>query len=202
MQEEIEKLQEALRDRLPEKRFWHTVGVRYTAEALAMRYGVSIDKAALAGVLHDCAKYMHGEKMLAKCHKYNISVTDIERQNPQLLHAKLGVYYAKYRYGVEEEEILSAIRWHTTGRAEMAVLEKIVFLADYIEPHRKQIDGLEQIRKVAFVDLDQAVYLTLKNTVDYLKEQTEEKRNLKVFDPSTQAAYEYYRKQQLKEEKV
>lgn len=195
MQEEIEQMQERLRGKLPEKRFLHTVGVRYTAELLAMRYDVDINRAGMAGVLHDCAKYMTGKKMLEKCQKHHIKVTDIERENLQLLHAKLGAYFAEHKYGVTDTEILSAIRWHTTGKAEMTTLEQIIFLADYIEPHRRMIPGLTEIRRQAFVDLEDAVYMTLKNTVEYLESQSEEK-NAKLFDPETQAAYQYYARRQ------
>lgn len=191
MQEEMEQLQVQMQDLLPKKRFWHTVGVRYTAEALAMRYDVDIDQAGIAGVLHDCAKYMTGEKMYEKCLKYQIAVTEVEKNNPELLHAKLGAYFAEHKYGIKEPGILSAIRWHTTGKEDMSPLEQIVFLADYIEPHRKRIPGLEEIRRMAFVDLEEAVYLTMKNTVSYLEGQAE-KTGKKLFDPATQAAYRYY----------
>ncbi len=191
MQKEIENLQDQLRERLPEKRFWHTVGVRYTAEALAMRYGIDLNQAGIAGVLHDCAKYMSGEQMYEKCQKYQIAVTQVEKMNPELLHAKLGKYYAEHRYGIQDTEILSAIRWHTTGKEDMTILEQVIFLADYIEPHRKQIPGLDEIRKMAFVDLEEAVYLTMKNTVSYLEGQAK-KTKVKLFDPATQAAYRYY----------
>lgn len=192
MQEMIEQLQEKLKDKLPEKRYLHTVGVRYTAEALAMRYGVSLEQAGTAGVLHDCAKYLSGDKMLERCRKFHIPISESEEKNPSLLHAKLGVYYARNRYYIEDKDVLSAIRWHTTGKEDMTTLEKIVFLADYIEPHRKVIPGLDQIRRIAFLDLDQAVYLTLKGTIDYLQEKSADQINPKVFDPKTMEAFEYY----------
>lgn len=191
MQEAIEKLQKRIQEKLPKERFLHTVGVRYTAEALAMRYGVNIDQAGIAGVLHDCAKYMSGEKMLEKCRKHQIEITKIEKKNPQLLHAKLGEYFAKHKYGIHDPEILSAIRWHTTGKEDMSQLEQIIFLADYIEPHRKPVPDLDKIRKMAFINLEEAVYLTLKNTVSYLEQQSQ-KSGVKLFDPMTQAAYHYY----------
>lgn len=191
MQEEIEKVQERLRDKLPEKRFLHTVGVRYMAESLAMRYDVDMNRAGMAGVLHDCAKYMPGKKMLEKCQKHHIKVSEVERENLQLLHAKLGVYFAEHKYGITDPEILSAIRWHTTGKAGMTTLEQIIFLADYIEPHRRMIPGLTEVRRQAFVNLEDAVYMTLKNTVEYLESQSEGK-DAKLFDPETQAAYRYY----------
>ena len=191
MQEEIESIQEKLQEKLSPKLFRHIVGVRYTAEALAMCHGVSMEQAGTAGVLHDCAKYMTGEKMAKKCQKYQMVISPSEEKNPMLLHAKLGAYLAEHKYGVTDPEVLSAIRWHTTGKEDMTVLEQIVFLADYMEPHRKMIPGLDQVRRMAFQDLEEAVYLTLRNTVSYLEEQAEKsgKRN---FDPTTQAAYRYY----------
>ena len=191
MQEEIEAIQEKLQKKVSPKLFRHIVGVRYTAEALAMRYDVSMEQAGTAGVLHDCAKYMTGEKMYEKCQKHQIAISSSEEKNPMLLHAKLGAYLAEHKYGVQDPEVLSAIRWHTTGKENMTVLEQIVFLADYIEPHRKIIPGLDQVRRMAFQDLEKAVYLTLKNTVSYLEEQSV-KTGKKNFDPTTQAAYHYY----------
>lgn len=191
MQEEIEKIQDRLQEKISPKLFRHVVGVRYTAEALAMRYGISMDQAGIAGVLHDCAKYMTGEKMYKKCQKYQIDISPSEEKNPMLLHAKLGAYLAEHKYGVQDPEVFSAIRWHTTGKEDMSVLEQIIFLADYIEPHRKMIPGLEQVRQTAFVDLEEAVYMTLRNTVAYLEEQSG-KTGKKSFDPTTLAAYRYY----------
>lgn len=193
MQEEIEEIQEKLQKKISPKLFRHIVGVRYTAEALAMRYDVSMDQAGTAGVLHDCAKYLSGEKMYQKCQKHQIAISPSEEKNPMLLHAKLGAYLAEHRYGVQDPEVLSAIRWHTTGKEDMSVLEQIVFLADYIEPHRKMIPGLDQVRRMAFQNLEEAVYLTLNNTVSYLEEQAVI-TGKKKFDPTTQAAYQYYAK--------
>lgn len=192
MQEEIEQLQKKIKERLPENRYIHTIGVRYTAAALAMRYGVDLEKASLAGVLHDCAKYCSGDKMLEKAQKYQISIKEEERLNPQLLHAKLGVYYAEKRYGITDEEILSAIRYHTTGKKQMTRLEQIIFLADYIEPHRKEIPGLQEVRKMAFVDIDCAVCMTLEHTLSYLESQTRQSESTKAMDPNTMEAYQYY----------
>ena len=108
-------------------------------------------------------------------------------------YRKTGVYYAKHRYEIDDEQILAAIRWHTTGRPEMTLLEKIVFLADYIEPNRKLIPGLTQVRQIAFCDIDKAVCMTLENTVSYLKGSS---RGMKCFDPNTKQAYEYYKQYQ------
>ena len=169
------------------KRFTHTLGVEYTAAALAMRYGEDLEKAQLAGLLHDCAKCMDNDKLLAVCEKHHISITEVERRNPYLLHAKVGSYLAKKEYKVEDLEILNAILYHTTGHPGMTLLEKIIFTADYIEPGRKQAPNLTEIRKMAFTDLDKAVKKILEDTLDYLKSGEGE------MDPMTEETYQYYK---------
>lgn len=192
-QKEIEKLQEKVRDRMTEKRFLHTVGVRYTACMLAMKYNVDLDRASIAGVLHDCAKCLSDERMLKECSDAHIPVSELEARNPHLLHGKLGAYYAQTRYDIEDEEILSAIRCHTIGKPNMTTLEEILFVADYIEPHRKPLTILPQIRQTAFTDLREAVYLIMKATLDYLTEVTTDgKGRLREIDPGTREAFAYY----------
>lgn len=187
--DEMIKIQEELEKILKKKRYQHTLGVRYTAQAMAMCLGEDIQKAGYAGLLHDCAKYMSDSDMQKECKKNRIRVSDAEKRQPSLLHAKLGACYAHKRYGIEDQQIINAIRWHTTGKAEMSTLEKIIFIADYIEPNRKMLPGMEQIRKAAFCDLDQAMYLILKNTIAYLKETQDEDK----IDTNSMQAYEYYR---------
>lgn len=189
--ETIEEIQEKLKCLLKPKRYQHTIGVRYTAQAMAMRFGLDIKKAGLAGVLHDCAKYMPDEQILKKCEKHSIVCSDVEREQPHLLHAKLGAFYAQEEYGVKEKEVVSAIRWHTTGKPAMTDFEKIIFIADYIEPNRKVLPNMEKIRKMSFVDLDEAMYLILENTLTYLR--GERMGSKKPIDPYTEEAYEYYR---------
>ena len=181
------ELQDAMRKVLMPKRYLHSLGVQYTCASLAMRYECDIMKAQVAGILHDVAKCYDGAEQLRRCEKYNISISDVERDQPYLLHAKLGAYYAKSKYGIKDEEILQAITYHTTGRPAMTELEKIVFLSDYMEPSRKNIPGLTEIRKLAFENLDLAVYTTLHNTLNYLKS------NGQIIDNTTNEAYEYYR---------
>lgn len=182
-----EKLQKELRRELDDERYMHTLGVAYTASCLAMRYGESTDRAFLAGLLHDCAKSknMDHKKMLSLCEKHDIPVTQYEKDNPVLLHAKLGSLFAKEKYGVTDKEILSAIRWHTTGHAEMTALEKIIYIADYIEPNRKKQPHLGEVRELCFRDLDDGLRRILHDTLFYLKEK-------KTVDPQTQETYEYY----------
>ena len=168
-------------------RYWHTIGVAETSACLAMRYGVDMQKAFTAGLLHDCAKCMGNDKLLSACEKHHIPVTDVERRNPYLLHAKVGSYLAKEEYKVEDPEILSAILYHTTGHPNMTLLEKIIFTADYIEPGRKQAPNLKIIRQMAFIDLDAAVKKILEDTLDYLRSGDGE------MDPMTEETYQYYK---------
>ena len=116
-------------------RYEHTLGVSYTCQALAMRYGYDLDKAELAG----------------------------------LLHAKLGAYMAREKYGVEDPEILQAIECHTTGRCGMTLLDKILYAADYIEPRRYKAGNLPEMRKLAFLDLDEACLAIMESTLTYLR---------------------------------
>lgn len=168
------------------KRFEHTLGVCYTAGCLAMVHGVDVKTAQVAGMLHDCAKCMSDKKRLDICEKVGLEVTEIEHENPFLLHGKVGAYLAEARYGYEDPDILNAVRYHTTGRPQMSTLEKIIFIADYIEPGRKQAPNLDKIRPVAFVDLEKALCMILEDTLTYLKESGRE------IDPATDRTYQYY----------
>lgn len=158
----------------------------YTAAALAMAHEYDMEQAQMAGLLHDCAKCIPNKKKLKICRKQNIRISSVEQANPFLLHAKLGAYIAEKKYQVEDEEILSAIRWHTTGKEAMSDLEKIVYIADYIEPGRNKAPRLPWIRRVAFEDLDEGMYYILKDSLSYLG------KGSKVLDPMTQKAFDYY----------
>lgn len=187
MKSDLKKIRKAMEKTLDPKRYEHTLGVEYTAAALAMRYDVSIADARLAGLLHDCAKCMSDKKRLSICEKHNICMNEVERRNPFLLHPKVGSYLAMKEYGVKNPDVINAILNHTTGRPEMSPLEKIVFIADYIEPGRKQAPNLAEIRRLAFQDLDQALLKILEDTLAYLQEGSGE------MDPMTQKTYEYYK---------
>ena len=190
MNAQIEEIQIQMEKRLPRKRFLHTQGVAYIATCLAMRYGEDVEKAMLAGLLHDNAKYIGDELTISECEKYQIEITPIERESVYLLHGKLGAYYAKETYGVVDEDVLNAIRFHTTGRPKMTFLEKAIFVADYIEPRRIQPTqpSLDVIRNTAFENLDLAVYYELENTLSYLKS-----KNASI-DPASITTYDYYKK--------
>lgn len=186
----IKKIRKAMEKAQDAKRYEHTLGVAYTAAALAMRYGESLKNAEMAGLLHDCAKCLSDEKRLSICEKHNISMNEIEKKNPFLLHAKVGSYLAMKEYHIEDPDIINAILNHTTGRPGMSLLEKIIFVADYIEPNRKQAPNLTEVRRMAFEDLDQALIRILGDTIEYLESTGG------PFDPMTRKTYEYYCQQE------
>lgn len=184
---DISKIRKSMKKKLDEKRYEHTLGVAYTAAALAMRYGEDMNNALVAGLLHDCAKCMTNEKRLSICEKHNIPITKAEEKNPFLLHARVGSFLAMKKYGVTDKDVINAILNHTTGRPGMSLLEKIIWLADYIEPGRKHAPNLEQIRRVAFEDLDKALLMALEDTLDYLNSGKME------VDSMTQKTYDFYK---------
>lgn len=188
MYTDIETIKNNLKKTLNKKRYDHTLGVSYTAACLAMRYECDTQKALIAGLLHDNAKCIDDEEMLNKCRKYNIEITSIEQQQPYLLHAKLGAFYVSKKYKIDDCEIAEAIKCHTTGKPEMNMLEKIIFVADYIEPLRDKAHNLKEIRKMSFVDIDFSVYMILNDTINYLK------NNNKLIDDTSLKTYMYYKK--------
>lgn len=187
---ETEKIRRAMEKELSAGRYTHTLGVAYTASSLAMAHGENMEKAMLAGLLHDCAKSMHGSELVAICEKGHLSMNAAERANPTaLLHAKAGAYLAEHKYGVSDVDILNAIRYHTTGRPDMSKLEKIIYIADYIEPGRKQLAELEMIRRIAFQDLDWTMEKILANTLAYLRTTDGQ------VDDMTAKTYQFYKRQ-------
>lgn len=186
---DINKIRKSMEKCLDNKRFEHTLGVAYTAAALAMCNDVDTEAAIVAGLLHDCAKCLSNDKRLSMCEKRNVKISDVERKNPSLLHAKVGGFIAMEEHHVEDIDIINAITNHTTGRPGMSVLEKIIFVSDYIEPGRNKAQNLELIRKLAFQNLDKALLKILEDTLIYLKESDEE------IDDMTQKTYDYYKEQ-------
>ena len=186
----LEEIQFELSNVLKKKRLMHTVGVRYTAQAMAMCFDEDMEKAGYAGMLHDCAKYLSDNEMLEACRRYKISITEAEKKKPSLLHAKVGQVFAREVYGITDDSILSAIRWHTTGKPAMSTLEKIIYIADYIEPNRRPLPQMEQIRNMAFTDLNKTMYMILASTLSYLEEL---KENNDVIDKYTIDAFDFYK---------
>lgn len=187
---EIQKLQKELSKELDAKRYEHTLGVAYTAACMAMRYDCDMKKAYIAGLLHDCAKCMTHNERLTYCKKHNLEVTEVEKNNPSLLHAKVGADLCMKKYDIEDEEIANAVRYHTTGRPAMTLIEKIVFIADYLEPHRNDAENLPIVRKQVFEDIDLALRTILADSLIYLKETDKE------IDSMTVETYEYYMEQE------
>lgn len=183
---DIKKIRKKMEKTLDPHRYEHTLGVAYTAACLAMIYQEDVVKAETAGLLHDCAKCMTNEERIEICHKHHLEITEAEEANPVLLHAKVGSYLASKKFEVQDEDILNAILNHTTGRPGMSMLEKIIYIADYIEPGRKQAPNLPTIRKTAFQDLDKALLMILEDTLQYLHSIQG------MIDPMTQTTYDYY----------
>jgi predicted HD superfamily hydrolase involved in NAD metabolism len=185
-----------LKTKINDKRFVHSVAVEYVAGSMAMVLGEDVEKARVAGLLHDCAKGLTQKEKLAKAKKHELEISDYENKNPDMLHGKLGAYYANAKYEVSDQDILNAITYHTTGRPGMSLLEKIIFVADYIEPNRKPLPGIEEIRREAFFDIDRCVLHILKDTLDYLEQDNSQGE----IDDMTRQSYKYYKK--LCEKKV
>lgn len=187
----LSKMKKNLKKYMEENRFEHTEGVMYTAAALAMCHSEDVEKALVAGLLHDCAKCIPDAKKIKICQKHGIAMSEAEKHSPFLLHAKVGAYIAAAKYGIRDDEILSAIACHTTGKPGMSQLDKIIFIADYIEPMRSKAQDLADVRRLAFEDLDVALFKILSDTLAYLRNSS------KSLDSMTVRAYEYYKKQAL-----
>lgn len=151
------------------KRVPHVLGVEEEAVRLAKFWGADPELARHGAILHDCTKYYPLEPQLQLCAKYGIELDSLERRAVKLLHSKTGACMAKYVFG-EPDEVYEAIFWHTTGRADMTLLDKILYMADYIEPNR-DFDGVERMRRLAYLDLDQAVLLGLESTIQEMEER-------------------------------
>lgn len=160
----------------------------YTAASLAMRYGENIEDALLAGLLHDCGKSGTVKDQIKLCKKYDLKLTKAELAVPALIHAKLGACLAEKEYDVTDRRILDAILYHTTGRPDMTMLDKIIYLADYIEPGRKMIPSLPEVRRLSFTEIDRAVCACADATLNYLQNSD------RPVDPMTAKTYEFYAK--------
>ena len=160
---------------------------------MAMCHGADVEQALLAGLLHDCAKCIPGENKIKMCEKYHLNVSEVERENPSLLHAKLGAFLAAKKYHIEDKEIINAIASHTTGHPHMTLLEKIIYIADYIEPGRPELANMEEVRHLAFRNIDECLYRILEDSLEYLN------RLSKPIDPMTEKTYNYYKAVLMKE---
>lgn len=187
MDDKLNQIRKTLWKELDRDRYQHTMGVMYTAASMAMCHGEDVEKALYAGLLHDCAKCIPDNDKIKLCKKNHLEVTETEQKNPGLLHAKLGAYLAEHKYKIQDQDILNAIASHTTGVPAMSLLQKIVYIADYIEPGRRKLPNMTVVRELAFKDVDQCLYRMLTDSLTYLE------RTNKAVDPMTKQTYLYYK---------
>lgn len=153
---------------LKAKRCAHVLGTAVTAVKLAEKYGADAHRAEVAGLLHDCTKKLSMAEQLALCERYGIVLDELEKKALKLLHAKTGAALARDVFGVDDE-IYNAILWHTTGKPNMTVLEKVIYLADFIEPTR-DFPGVDTLRRTVWEDLDRGLLMGLEMTVEEMQE--------------------------------
>lgn len=163
-----------------EKRVKHIRGTEEEAVRLARRWGADETYARRAGILHDCTKYLELEDQLSLCRQYGVQLDELEQVAVKLLHSKTGACIARAVFG-EPDEVFWAIYWHTTAKADMTTLEKILYVADYMEPNR-DFEGVERLRELAYQDLDKALLLGVETTIQEMKD-----RNLPVHQNTLQA---------------
>lgn len=169
----IDEMRKLLEKSLAPKRFKHSVAVYETALKMAKSHKLDLElteKIAVSALLHDCGREVPTKESVAKAKELGIALDIVEINQPILLHAKLGVYFAVNKYGVNDEDILNGISYHTTGKANMSVLEMVVFLADMIEPGR-DFPGVDDLRKLAHKDLEKAMLQAYSNTTRYLLDE-------------------------------
>lgn len=152
-----------------EKRVKHIRGTEEEAVRLARRWGADETYARRAGILHDCTKYLELEDQLSLCRQYGVQLDELEQVAVKLLHSKTGACIARAVFG-EPDEVFWAIYWHTTAKADMTTLEKILYVADYMEPNR-DFEGVERLRELAYQDLDKALLLGVETTIQEMKDR-------------------------------
>ncbi len=164
---DINLLKSRLKEVMSEERYEHSVNTSVVARRLAIKYNYDPDKAEIAGLLHDCAKDIDYEILEKMIFEYNINVDKIIQRIPKLLHPLAGAAIAKKEFNIQDPVILNAIKAHSTGIAQMSILDKIIYLSDKIEPLR-DMPGVEEVRKIAEKDLNQAVLMALDMGLLYL----------------------------------
>ena len=169
---DIEKIKKDLKEKLSENRYEHSLRVADYCRRLARIYNTNENKAYLSGLVHDCAKNLEEYYMLNNKVDSDIIFDTEEKNNPKIQHGPIGAVVCKNIYGIVDDEILSGIRYHTTAKEDMSMLEKILFISDKIEPNRKY-DTVEELRKLADCDIDKAIIKFLNDSFDYLEKKSE-----------------------------
>lgn len=167
---ELDEIKEKLQQMLTPNRFRHSINTMEVCIRLAGKYGVDAKKAAIAGLVHDCAKDLDKDAVLPICEKYGIIVDEISKSQPKLLHGDIGAHMAREIFGIDDPQILAAIADHTLGRPEMDKLTSIVFIADYIEADRT-FEGVDEIREAAEESLERAIVVGIDSTIRHVLKQ-------------------------------
>ena len=174
----MDRLENELIKDIGEERYNHTLRVVDTAIKLARKQDIDLEKVKKAAILHDCAKFPGQINWLKMARDFDIILDNYMKYNQDLIHAPLGAKIAEVKYKIEDKEVLDAIYYHTTGRENMTLLDKIIYIADYIEPGRK-FPGVDEIRKETFAHLDRGILLALDNTIKFLVDRN------KLIHPNT-----------------
>lgn len=184
----VKEIKKILEENLSPKRYAHILGVVETSKELARRYKYSVRKAELAALLHDVAKEYTKHDRLVFCKLNNVNINDVLKFD-KIVHSFLGAEVARYNFGVKDEEVLNAIKYHTTGRANMTKLEKIIYCADFIEPNRRgeqHQERLDEAIKIVNKDLDMGTAYIISETLRFIPKEELYK--------NTKEAYEFYKK--------
>lgn len=171
-------LEERLKTLIDEKTYSHSLRVKNMAISLGEVYGADIEKLKIAAILHDCGKGLDHINLLKKYKAFDIILDDYMKNNKELIHGPLGAKIAKEKFSIEDQEVLEGIKYHTTGRENMSIIDKIIYISDYVEPNR-DFKGVEVVRKLAFANLDQSLILAMDNTIKFLIDKK------KIIHPNT-----------------
>ena len=181
-------LEQKLKTMLTPDRYRHSLGVMETAEKMARQFGEDAEKAKIAGLLHDCAKDIDKDEMIAMCDALGVELDPVKREQRSVVHADLGAKLLETEFGIFDPDIISAVKYHTLGRVNMTNLEKILYIADIIEPGRKPWEGIEDLRRIAMADLDCAMLYAVDRSVEYVLHRH------KILHSQTLATQQYFSK--------
>ena len=173
----------ALKD--DDERYWHSVSVALTAVNLADTYGANKDNCMIAGILHDYCKCLSLDEMLDMCEKYGVILTEEDKKADGCIHGFLAAKMCKEKFDINDE-VYNAIYYHTCGRPNMTILEKIIYISDFIEPLRRFRDKVEEVRRLAYSDIDKSIVLSAEMGLNFLK------RTNKFIHSNTQKTLDYY----------
>ena len=185
----LDSINNKIKEMLPQRRYKHSLNVSNCAIKLSEIYNCDKDKAYLSGIIHDCAKYLSTEEVQYYVDKYKIKLDCLEKENLALSHSVIGSYIAKYEFKIEDEDIIDAVKYHTTGKENMTLLEKIIYMADLIEEDRN-FPSVNLLRELTYSgNLDEALLISFNNTIKFVIE------NKQLIHPRTIEARNYLMQQ-------